>query len=87
MRREGIAFDVGVAVMFGFGETGFNPHRFVMNEILIENAEPYGVRLADGTEILADRVVADATTWNLCRARARTRARPRGSALGLMDRG
>ncbi len=33
MRREGITFDVGVAMMFGFGETGFNPHRFVMNEI------------------------------------------------------
>jgi phytoene dehydrogenase-like protein len=33
MRREGIIFDVGVAMMFGFGATGFNPHRFVMNEI------------------------------------------------------
>jgi len=33
MRREGITFDTGVAMMFGFGQTGFNPHRFVMNEI------------------------------------------------------
>ena len=33
MRRRGITFDVGVAMMFGFGEKGFNPHRFVMNEI------------------------------------------------------
>jgi len=33
MRRQGITFDVGVAMMFGFGEKGFNPHRFVMNEL------------------------------------------------------
>ena len=33
MRRRGIVFDVGVAMMFGFGQKGFNPHRFVMNEI------------------------------------------------------
>ncbi len=33
MRRRGITFDVGVGMMFGFGERGFNPHRFVMNEI------------------------------------------------------
>jgi carotene isomerase len=33
MRRRGITFDVGVAMMFGFGQKGFNPHRFVMNEI------------------------------------------------------
>jgi len=33
MRRRDITFDVGVAMMFGFGEKGFNPHRFIMNEI------------------------------------------------------
>lgn len=33
MRRQDITFDVGVAMMFGFGEKGFNPHRFVMNEL------------------------------------------------------
>jgi len=33
MRRRDITFDVGVAMMFGFGPTGFNPHRFIMNEL------------------------------------------------------
>lgn len=30
-KRNGITFDQGSAMMFGFGELGFNPHRFVMN--------------------------------------------------------
>ncbi len=33
MRRQDVTFDVGVGMMFGFGETGFNPHVFVMNEL------------------------------------------------------
>ncbi len=33
MRRQDVTFDVGVAMMFGFGPDGFNPHRFIMNEI------------------------------------------------------
>jgi len=33
MRRRDFTFDVAVAMMFGFGEQGFNPHRFVMNEL------------------------------------------------------
>jgi len=33
MRRQGVTFDAAVGMMFGFGEKGFNPHRFVMNEI------------------------------------------------------
>jgi prolycopene isomerase len=32
-RRLGRTFDQGTAMMFGFGEQGFNPHRFVMNEL------------------------------------------------------
>jgi prolycopene isomerase len=32
-RRRGITFDMGAAMLFGFGERGFNPHRFVMNEL------------------------------------------------------
>ena len=32
-RRKGRTFDQGTAMLFGFGESGFNPHRFVMNEL------------------------------------------------------
>ena len=32
-RRKGVTFDLGAAMLFGFGERGFNPHRFVMNEL------------------------------------------------------
>ncbi|UCD83436.1 MAG: FAD-dependent oxidoreductase [Deltaproteobacteria bacterium] len=33
VRRHDIAMDVGAAMLFGFGETGYKPHRFVMNEL------------------------------------------------------
>jgi prolycopene isomerase len=32
-RRRGRTLDLGAAMLFGFGERGFNPHRFVMNEL------------------------------------------------------
>ena len=32
-RRKGFTFDVGASLFFGFGEEGYNPHQFVMNEI------------------------------------------------------
>jgi prolycopene isomerase len=32
-KKNGNIFDVGSAMMFGFGETGFNPHTFLFNEI------------------------------------------------------
>ena len=40
-------------------------YRNMVDEILISKGRACGVRLADGTEISADRVVADATVWNL----------------------
>jgi len=40
-------------------------YRHMVDEILIEDGQAYGVRLTDGTEIMADRVVANATIWNL----------------------
>lgn len=40
-------------------------YRHMVDEILIEGGQAYGVRLTDGTEILSDRVVANATVWNL----------------------
>jgi phytoene dehydrogenase-like protein len=40
-------------------------YRHLVDEILIEDGQAYGVRLTDGTEIMADRVVANATVWNL----------------------
>jgi len=40
-------------------------YRHMVDEILIENGEAYGVRLSDGMEIRADRVIANATVWNL----------------------
>jgi len=33
IRRNGVTMDVGAAMLFGFGETGYSPHRWVMNEI------------------------------------------------------
>jgi prolycopene isomerase len=33
LRRKGFSFDTGTALMYGFGERGFNPHRFLMNEL------------------------------------------------------
>jgi prolycopene isomerase len=33
LRRRGFSFDTGTALMYGFGEHGFNPHRFLMNEL------------------------------------------------------
>ncbi len=39
-RRRGVTLDLGAAMLFGFGERGFNPHRFVMNE-LKEEIEVY----------------------------------------------
>ncbi|MFO7698862.1 MAG: FAD-dependent oxidoreductase, partial [Anaerolineae bacterium] len=32
-RRDGITYDVGTAMLYGFGETGFKPFRFIMNEL------------------------------------------------------
>ncbi|MGA2974195.1 MAG: FAD-dependent oxidoreductase [Spirochaetia bacterium] len=32
-RRDGITHDLGAAMLFGFGEHGFSPHRFLMNEL------------------------------------------------------
>ena len=32
-RRRGCTLDLGAAMLFGFGEGGFDPHRFVMNEL------------------------------------------------------
>ncbi|NLD42603.1 MAG: FAD-dependent oxidoreductase [Chloroflexi bacterium] len=37
----------------------------LVDEILIRRGRAYGVRLADGSEIRAERVVANATVWNL----------------------
>ena len=31
--RNGYTFDVGASLFFGFGEKGYNPHQFVMNEL------------------------------------------------------
>lgn len=32
-RRGGVTFDVGTAMLYGFGEHGFKPFRFLMNEL------------------------------------------------------
>lgn len=36
-----------------------------VDEILIQNKKAYGVRLLDGTEIRAERVIANATVWSI----------------------
>ena len=40
-------------------------YRQKVDEVLIQGEAAYGVRLTDGTEILADRIIADATVWNI----------------------
>jgi carotene isomerase len=40
-------------------------YRHCVDEILIANGSAYGVRLTDGTTIEADRIVSNATVWNL----------------------
>lgn len=40
-------------------------YRTLVDEILIRDGRAYGVRLEDGTEILAEQVVANTTVWNL----------------------
>lgn len=40
-------------------------YRQKVDEILIKNTTAYGVRLMDGTEIRASRIIADATVWNI----------------------
>ena len=32
-RRDGVTYDLGAAMLFGFGENGFSPHRFLMNAL------------------------------------------------------
>ena len=32
-RREGVTFDVGTSMLYGFGERGFKPFRFLVNEL------------------------------------------------------
>jgi prolycopene isomerase len=40
-------------------------YRQLVDEILIQNNEAYGVRLQNGIEIQAERVIANATVWNI----------------------
>lgn len=40
-------------------------YRHLVEEILIKDGAAYGVRLDNGEEILAEKVVSDATIWNL----------------------
>ncbi len=40
-------------------------YHHLVDEILIRDGKAYGIRLADGVRVLADRVVANATVWNI----------------------
>lgn len=40
-------------------------YRCLVDEILIREGQAYGIRLEGGREVLADRVVANATVWNI----------------------
>jgi prolycopene isomerase len=40
-------------------------YRQKVDEVLIRDGNAYGVRLKDGTEIFADRIIANATVWNI----------------------
>lgn len=50
-KRGNAIFDVGSAMMFGFGQTGFNPHSLLFNEIeepiaVIEHSSMYRIHFA-----------------------------------------
>jgi len=54
LRRKGYTFDVGPELLYGFETSGYNPHRFVMNELeesidLIRHDYVYRMRLPRGT--------------------------------------
>ncbi len=56
LRRKDITLDVGAAMLFGWGETGYNPHRFVMNELeedidMIPHESIYRIHLEDGKTV------------------------------------
>ena len=40
-------------------------YRYLVEEILIEDNKAYGVKLANGTEILGDRIISNASVWQL----------------------
>ena len=55
-RRQGFTFDVGASLFFGFGEEGYNPHRFVMNELeedisLVPMDETFTIHLDGQTKV------------------------------------
>lgn len=55
IRRQDVTMDVGAAMLFGFGEAGYNPPRFIMNELeedidLIPHESIYRMQL-DGRQI------------------------------------
>ena len=55
-RRKGFTFDVGASLFFGFGEKGYNPHQFVMNEIeeditLVQMDETFTIHLDKQTKV------------------------------------
>jgi len=52
IRRQGVTMDVGATVLYGFGERGYNTHRFVMNELeeeidMIPREAIYHMHVAD----------------------------------------
>jgi carotene isomerase len=52
IRRQGVTMDVGATVLYGFGEKGYNTHRFVMNELeeaidMIPREAIYHMHVAD----------------------------------------
>lgn len=46
-------------------DSGQALYHHLVDEILIRDGRAYGVRLSNGVEIMADRVIANATVWNL----------------------
>jgi len=52
IRREGVTMDIGTTIFYGFGETGMNTHRFVMNELeeqidMISRESVYNLHIGD----------------------------------------
>ena len=55
-RRKGFTFDVGASLFFGFGEQGYNPHQFVMNELeeditLVQMDETFTIHIDQQTKV------------------------------------
>lgn len=60
-KRNGVIFEQGAAMLYGFGESGFNPHRYVFNVLeepitMIHHKELYAIQYGDQQIVFPESV-------------------------------